>query len=101
MDTTNLSPEEKIELIRRSSLTNLFYFGRKVMGNEYLTEDVHGKLATWLTSPDRKRFKLILLPRDCLKTTFISQVKLVLLGTIVGGVVAALASLVAHFLSLA
>ncbi|MFZ2937606.1 MAG: hypothetical protein WA066_02755 [Candidatus Omnitrophota bacterium] len=73
MDTDNLTPEEKIELIRRTGLTNLFYFGRKIIGNEYLTESVHGRLATWLTSPDRKRFKLILLPRDCLKTTFISQ----------------------------
>lgn len=73
---TDIKPEEKIEIIRRLGLTDLFYFGRTIVGSEYLTERVHGELSRWIEAPERRRFKLILLPRDSLKTTLISQIRI-------------------------
>ena len=65
---------------------SLYFFGSKVIGNEYIVPHVHGEVAKWLLSEDRRRVRkfggveikgkllLVMLPRDSLKTTFLTSI---------------------------
>lgn len=65
---------------------SLYFFAREVIGNEFIVPHVHGELAKWICSSERERVKvvngvevkgklcLVLLPRDSLKTTFLSSI---------------------------
>jgi len=78
--------EEHIIKYKSAGEHSLFFFGREVVGNEFIVPHVHGELAKWLCSPERERVKVIggvetksklvmvLLPRDSLKTTFLSAI---------------------------
>lgn len=62
-----------------------FWFVRHIVDNEYIVPHVHGEIAGWLSSPERLRLRkfngidikaklcLIMIPRDSLKTTFVSS----------------------------
>jgi len=76
--------DELIEL-KAMAETSLYFFGKEIIKNPLLT-DIHEDLAAWVCSPERSRVRefqgtkirgarmLILLPRDTLKTTFISVI---------------------------
>ena len=55
--------KDKIRLIREVAENDLLAFIRLVSPNAVLGS-VHEELVTWLTSPDRKTHRLVLLPRD-------------------------------------
>ena len=72
------------QLYKGSSEQSLYLFMRNVVNNEFIVPHVHGEIAKWLCSPERRSVKrfagvdirgklcLIMIPRDSLKTTFIS-----------------------------
>lgn len=68
----DLSPEERVSFLREYGKLDLFFFGRDILGNQWLTEEVHGDLAKWIYSG--RRWKLVLLPRGSLKTTYLTQI---------------------------
>lgn len=73
-----------IARLKAAAEESLYIFGRQIIENDYLVPEVHSDLAKWLCDPKRKKSKrfqsinvqgsmsLILLPRDTLKTTFIT-----------------------------
>lgn len=75
-----------VEKIKKWGEMSLLFFGSRVVGNEYIVKHVHGELAKWLLSRERRRvrkfggveisgqLKLVMLPRDSLKSTFISSI---------------------------
>lgn len=80
---------EPIEIVARYKTMmegSVYKFGRNVIGNGYLVDGVHGELGKWLCSEERNKEReiggikfrgklcLILISRDCLKSTFISQI---------------------------
>lgn len=64
-----------INQLRHHYNSDLYEFGRHCLGNDWLVPHVHGDVSRWLADPSRKRFRLIMLPRESLKTTFISTAR--------------------------
>lgn len=75
----------QVEEFKKAAEGSLFYFVRSVIGNKYIVPHVHKELGDWLCSSERRRKRkvggieldgklcLIMLPRDSLKTTFVSS----------------------------
>ncbi len=86
MTENEQSEPTSIQKVKALASKDLYLFGRHVIGNDYLTPEVHGELGKWITSPDRKRKRIlggveyrgelmaVFIPRDCLKTTFITSI---------------------------
>ena len=64
-------PNELREDLAETGRSSLFFFNRAVMGFRDLTEGCHGPLCEF-ADQNEKQFKLMLMPRDHLKTTCIS-----------------------------
>lgn len=69
---TDLSPDEKIEFLREYGKLDLFFFARDILGNQWLTQELHGDISKWVYAG--KKWKLLLLPRNSLKTTYLTQI---------------------------
>jgi len=65
INTSNYTTQE----LRELALNSLYFFGRAILGWDWLVPHVHGKVAKPLENPDNKRIQLTL-PRGFLKTTF-------------------------------
>lgn len=77
--------DEHIGIFKTAAEKSHFFFVREVIGNKYIVPHVHGEISNWLNSPERLRVRkfggveiraklcLIMIPRDSLKTTFISS----------------------------
>lgn len=55
-------------------LTDGPFFSREILGNKDISHDVYGEIDCVLESKE-KRFKLIMIPRTCLKTTYCTESK--------------------------
>lgn len=64
----------KRDALKRFYQDSLFEFGHTCIGNHLLVPHVHGAIELWLRGKNRKRLKLLMLPRDSLKTTFVSVI---------------------------
>lgn len=64
-------PEELRQDLAESGRSSLFFFNKAVMGFKDLTEGCHGPLCEY-ADVNEKRYKLMLMPRDHLKTTCIT-----------------------------
>lgn len=66
--------EEKVAKVAELGRNDLLFLGKNILMYDWLTEEEHRPLANFLMRKDRKKFSVIEMPRDTLKTTMVSQV---------------------------
>lgn len=76
---------KSLEIMKAMAESSHYFFVREIIGNEYVVPHVHGAISNWLASAGigrvrkfngvdiKGKLRLVLIPRDSLKSTFISS----------------------------
>ena len=85
-DTPPVWNPDNAVMLKLAAEGSCFVFGRHIIGNEFIVPHVHGEIDKWLNGVERERSRwvkgveikgrlsLVLVPRDCLKSTFLSSI---------------------------
>jgi len=68
------SIEDKIRKMAELGRKDILFLGKEILMYDWLNEEEHRPLADFLMRTDRKKFSVVEMPRDTLKTTMVSQV---------------------------